>query len=92
MPGDETFDVGVDTRTPVDDKDYQVPFPFTGKIDKLTFKLGPEQLAEADRKVMQKRLAIAATRRARRINSSPGSPPRGAAPMLGSALRSVSLE
>ncbi len=24
----ETFDVGVDTRTPVDDNDYQVPFRF----------------------------------------------------------------
>ena len=32
MTIDETFDVGVDTRTPVDDKDYQVPFRFTGKI------------------------------------------------------------
>ena len=44
MSIDETFDVGVDTRTPVDDKDYQVPFRFTGKLDKLTFKLGPEEL------------------------------------------------
>ena len=33
---DETFDIGEDTRTPVDDHDYQVPFRFTGKIDKLT--------------------------------------------------------
>ena len=41
---DETFDVGVDTRTPVNDKDYQVPFRFNGKIDKLTFNLGPSQL------------------------------------------------
>ncbi len=41
---DETFDVGVDTRTPVDDKDYQVPFRFTGKLAKLTVKLGPVQL------------------------------------------------
>jgi arylsulfatase len=50
MTIDETFDVGVDTRTSVDDKDYQVPFRFTGKIDKLTFKLGPEQLAAEDQK------------------------------------------
>jgi hypothetical protein len=40
MTIDETFDVGVDTRTSVDDKDYQVPFRFTGKLNKLTFKLG----------------------------------------------------
>lgn len=38
---DETFDVGVDTRTPVDDKDYQIPFKFTGNIDNLTVKLEP---------------------------------------------------
>ena len=56
---DETFDVGVDTRTGVNDKDYQVPFPFNGKIDKLTFKLGPEQLTGADQKVIQHALAKA---------------------------------
>jgi arylsulfatase A-like enzyme len=48
MALDETFDVGVDTRTPVDDADYQVPFRFTGKLAKLTFKLGPEQLMAVD--------------------------------------------
>jgi arylsulfatase len=47
FPWDETFDVGVDTRTPVDDRDYQVPFRFTGKLDKLTMKLGPVILSEA---------------------------------------------
>jgi len=44
---DEAFNVGLDTGTPVDDKDYQVPFRFTGKIDKLTVKLGPLQLEPA---------------------------------------------
>ena len=43
MEVDETFDVGVDTRTPVDDKDYQVPFRLTGKIGKLTLNLGAER-------------------------------------------------
>jgi arylsulfatase len=52
MAVDETFDVGMDTRTGVEDHDYQVPFRFTGKLVKLTFKLGPEQLTEADRKTM----------------------------------------
>ena len=47
---DETFDVGVDTRTGVNDADYQVPFAFTGKINKLTFKVGPSQLMAADEK------------------------------------------
>jgi arylsulfatase len=53
---DETFDVGVDTRTPVDDKDYQVPFRFTGKIAKLTVKLGPSQMAEAENKAVQEKV------------------------------------
>jgi arylsulfatase A-like enzyme len=56
---DETFDVGIDTRTPVNDKDYQVPFEFNGKIDKLTFNLGPMQLSEADHKTAAKAVAIA---------------------------------
>ncbi len=59
MSIDETFDIGIDTRTSVDDNDYQVPFRFTGKIAKLTYKLGPEQLAESDQKVMQQALAKA---------------------------------
>ena len=52
LPWDETFNVGLDTGTPVDDKDYQVPFPFTGKIDKLTVKLGPEDLTPAEREMI----------------------------------------
>jgi hypothetical protein len=52
MTIDETFDVGVDTRTPVDDKDYQVPFRFTGKLAKLTFNLGREQLSNEDRQTV----------------------------------------
>jgi len=49
FPEDETFDVGLDTRTGVAMVEYRynVPFKFTGKIDKLTFKLEPEQAAEA---------------------------------------------
>ena len=43
---DEFFDVGVDTRTGVDDSDYQVPFRFTGKLDKLTVKLELPNAAE----------------------------------------------
>ena len=58
LPADETFDVGVDLRTPVDSS-YEVPFRFTGKIDKLTIKLGPSQLAEADRKKAQVAIARA---------------------------------
>ena len=44
FPEDETFDIGEDTRTGVALVEYRYdsPFKFTGKIDNLTFKLGPE--------------------------------------------------
>ncbi len=43
FPEDETFDVGLDTRTGVAlvEYRYESPFKFTGTIDKLTFKLVP---------------------------------------------------
>jgi len=53
----EGFNVGLDTGTPVDDQDYQVPFRFTGKINKLRIKLGPTQLTSNDRQVIQHALA-----------------------------------
>jgi len=56
---DETFDVGVDTRTGVNDKDYQSPFPFKGTINKLTVKLGPSQLSAEDQKAAAKAIATA---------------------------------
>ena len=49
MSIDETFDIGLDTRTPVDFT-YEVPFSFTGTIDKLTYHLGPSQLSVDDQK------------------------------------------
>jgi arylsulfatase A-like enzyme len=56
---DETFDVGIDTRTSVNEHDYQVPFAFNGTINKLTFNLGPPQLADEDLRRMEKAIAIA---------------------------------
>jgi arylsulfatase len=47
---DETFDIGTDTGTPVDDKDYQVPFTFTGKLVKLTLRIAPRQLTPEEEK------------------------------------------
>jgi arylsulfatase A-like enzyme len=52
MTIDETFDIGSDTRTTVDDS-YKLPFRFTGKIDKLTYKLGPEQMTNDEQKLMR---------------------------------------
>ncbi len=58
MTADETFDIGIDTRTPVDDS-YKVPFRFNGTINKLTFRLGPEQLTADDKAAAAKALAAA---------------------------------
>ncbi len=53
LPWDETFDIGSDTGTPVDDGDYQVPFAFTGKIDKLTVAVEPPVLTADDKQKLQ---------------------------------------
>jgi arylsulfatase A-like enzyme len=47
MQWDENFDIGADTGTPVSD-DYQVPFKFTGTLDKLTLKIDRPKLTPAD--------------------------------------------
>ena len=59
MTVDETFDIGSDTRTGVDDNEYRVPFRFTGKIDKLTYKLGPSQLSAEEKAAAAEILARA---------------------------------
>ena len=60
LPWDETFDIGSDTGTPVDDRDYQVPFKFAGKINKLTIAVAPPVLTPADVKKLQEAAASAA--------------------------------
>ena len=50
---DENFDVGADTLTGVDDRDYQPPFAFNGTIDKLTITIDRPQLTPADIKKLQ---------------------------------------
>jgi arylsulfatase A-like enzyme len=44
---DENFDIGADTGTPVSN-DYQVPFRFTGKLNKLTLTINRPQLSSED--------------------------------------------
>lgn len=60
MPWDETFDIGSDTGTPIDDEDYQVPFKFGGKINKLTISVAPPVLTSADEKRLMDAAASAA--------------------------------
>jgi arylsulfatase len=50
---DESFDIGADTGTPVDDQDYKVPFRFGGKLDKVTIRVQPRMLTPADEKLLQ---------------------------------------
>ena len=50
---DESFDVGSDTGTSVEDKDYQPPFAFNGSINKLTIKLEAPQISPAEKKAVQ---------------------------------------
>jgi arylsulfatase A-like enzyme len=61
FPEDETFDVGLDTRSGVAMLEYRydVPFKFTGTIDKLRFDLAEQSLTTAEREQMQKTVARA---------------------------------
>ncbi len=42
---DESFDIGSDTLTGVNDADYQPPFPLTAKLNKLTVKVDRPKIA-----------------------------------------------
>ena len=45
---DESFDIGSDTLTGVNDADYKPPFALTAKLNKLTIKVDRPQLSPAD--------------------------------------------
>jgi len=45
---DESFDIGSDTLTGVNDDDYQPPFSLTAKLNKLTIKVDRPQLSPED--------------------------------------------
>ena len=45
---DESFDVGSDSLTGVNDADYKPPFALTAKLNKLTIKVDRPQLSPAD--------------------------------------------
>jgi hypothetical protein len=50
---DESFDIGSDTLTGVNDTDYKPPFALTAKLNKLTIKVDRPQLSPADIKKLQ---------------------------------------
>ena len=50
---DESFDIGSDTLTGVNDDDYKPPFPLTAKLNKLTIKVDRPQLSPKDIKTLE---------------------------------------
>ena len=50
---DESFDIGSDTLTGVNDADYQPPFTLTAKLDKLTIKVDRPKLSPEDVKKLE---------------------------------------
>jgi hypothetical protein len=56
---DESFDIGSDTLTGVNDADYQPPFPLTAKLNKLTIKVERPKLTEEDIKNLEQSQATA---------------------------------
>jgi arylsulfatase len=60
---DENFDIGADTGTPVDDDDYQVPFAFTGTLDKLMLTIDRPKLSPEDEKKLAEGMKGAADAR-----------------------------
>jgi arylsulfatase len=50
---DESFDVGSDTLTGVNDADYQPPFALTAKLNKLTIRVDRPQLSPEDVKKLE---------------------------------------
>ena len=60
---DESLDIGSDTLTGVNDADYQPPFNFTGKINKITLTIDRPQLTPADIQKLKEAQASAADAR-----------------------------
>jgi arylsulfatase A-like enzyme len=50
---DESFDIGSDTLTGVNDADYRPPFPLTAKLDKLTIRIDRPQLSPEEAKKLE---------------------------------------
>ena len=47
---DDDFNIGATTATPLVEQDYQVPFKFTGKINKITVSVDEPQLTPEDKR------------------------------------------
>jgi arylsulfatase len=56
---DESFDIGSDTLTGVNDADYKPPFPLTAQLNKLTIPVDRPQLTPEDVKTLEASRATA---------------------------------
>ena len=68
---DESFDIGSDTLTGVNDADYKPPFALTARLDKLTIKVNRPQLTPEDIKKIENAAAVA-------VDGNPVHPAQGA--------------
>jgi arylsulfatase len=59
---DESFDIGSDTLTGVNDADYLPPFPLTARLNKLTIKVNRPQLSPEDVKKLEAAMNAQAAR------------------------------
>jgi arylsulfatase A-like enzyme len=50
---DESFDIGSDTLTGVNDADYKPPFAFNGTLNKVTVRLQPAQMSLEEQRAVQ---------------------------------------
>ena len=57
---DESFDIGSDTLTGVNDADYRPPFPLTAKLNKLTIKVDRPKLSPEDIRKLEEGMKQAA--------------------------------
>ncbi|MEJ2168978.1 MAG: hypothetical protein P8X90_25965, partial [Desulfobacterales bacterium] len=57
---DESFDIGSDTITGINDRDYLPPFPLTAKFNKLTIKIDRPQLSPEEIKKLEEGVKKAA--------------------------------
>jgi len=57
---DESFDIGSDTITGVNDADYLPPFPLTAKFNELTIKIDRPQLSQEEMKKLEEGMKKAA--------------------------------
>ncbi|WP_245731668.1 sulfatase-like hydrolase/transferase [Thiocapsa roseopersicina] len=60
---DESFDIGSDTLTGVNDADYRPAFAFTGKLEKLTIKVDRPELSPEEIQQLKEAAAKAADQR-----------------------------